>query len=145
MDPHRVNLQLHLLSPSPSFLGITFDRTLSFSKHVSVLKTKFFHRLMVLRCILISSWGPSKEPFFLLTSHFSLLTYASPGWLPFISVTKFTNLKRLQRMSSHVIICCPPLSDAFPPPLRVTLIHFARSSYVQALRLPTSFSISGLS
>ena len=35
--------------------------TLSFSKHVSLLKAKFFPRLKPLRCISASSWGPSKE------------------------------------------------------------------------------------
>ena len=36
------------------------------------------------------------------------------------------------------------LSEAFLPPLRVTLTHFTLSSYKRALRLPTSFPISGL-
>ena len=51
MDPHQANLQPNLLllgsrlrfNPTPTFLGVTFDRTLSFSKHVSSLKAKFFH------------------------------------------------------------------------------------------------------
>ena len=47
--------------PLQPFLGITFDRTLFFSKHVSSLKAKFFPRLKALRCICASSWGPSKE------------------------------------------------------------------------------------
>ena len=36
------------------------------------------------------------------------------------------------------------LSEAFLPSLRVTLTHFTLSSYERALRLPTSFPISGL-
>ena len=36
------------------------------------------------------------------------------------------------------------LSEAFLPPLRFTLTHFTLLSYEQALRLPTSFPISGL-
>ena len=36
------------------------------------------------------------------------------------------------------------LFEAFLPSLRVTLTHFTYSSYEQALRLPTSFPISGL-
>ena len=74
MDFHQANLQPNLLllgsrlrfNPTPTFLGVTFDRTLSFSKHVSSLKTKFFPRLKALRCISASSWGPSKESFSLL-------------------------------------------------------------------------------
>ena len=53
-------------NPTPTFLGVTFDRTLSFTKHVSSLKAKFFPRLKVLRCISASSWGPSKESLSLL-------------------------------------------------------------------------------
>ena len=67
VDPHQPNLQPNLLlfgsrlrfNPTPTFLGVTFDRTLSFSKHVSSLKAKFFPRLKALRCISASSWGPS--------------------------------------------------------------------------------------
>ena len=69
VDPHQANLQPNLLllgsrlrsNPTPTFRGITFDRTLSFSKHVSSLKAKFFPRLKALRCISAFSWGLSKE------------------------------------------------------------------------------------
>ena len=64
VDPHQANLLLLgsrlRFNPTPTFLGVTFDRTLSFSKHVSLLKAKFFPRLKALRCISASSWGPSK-------------------------------------------------------------------------------------
>ena len=104
-DPHQANLQPNLLllgshlrfNPTPTFLGITFDRTLSFSKHVSSLKAKFFPRLKVLRCVSASSWGPSKESLSVMYKFFfrSLLTYASPGWFPFLSATNVTKLERL--------------------------------------------------
>ena len=50
VDPHQANLQLNLLllgsrlrfNPTPTFLKVTFENTLSFSKHVSSLKAKFF-------------------------------------------------------------------------------------------------------
>ena len=74
MDPHQANLQPNLLlfnfplhfNPIPTFLRVTFNCTLSFSKHVSSLKAKFFPCLKVLRCHTASSWGPSKESLFLL-------------------------------------------------------------------------------
>ena len=161
VDPHQANLQLnpHLLgsglrfNPTPTFLGVTFERTLSFSKHVSLLKAKFFPCLKALRCISASSWGPSKESLSLLYKSFlrSLLTYASPGWFPFLSVTNFTKLERLHRAASRAITGCLSssptpllLSEASLPPLRVTLTHFTLLSYERALRLPTSFPISDL-
>ena len=70
-----------------------------------------------------------------------LRTYASPGWFPFLSITK---LERLHRAASRTISGCLSsfailllLSEASLPPLQVTLTHFALSSDWRALRLPT--------
>ena len=161
MDPHQANFQPNLLllgsrlrfNPTPTFLGVIFDRTLSFTKHVSSVKAKFFPSLKALRCISASSWGPSKESLSVLYKSFfrPLLTYASPGWLPFLSTTNHTKLERLHRAASRAITGCllsSPISllltEASLPPLRVTLTQFTLSSYERALRLPTSFPISGL-
>ena len=159
--PHQANLQPNLLllgsrfhfNPTPTFLGVTFDRTLSFSKHVSSMKAKFFPRLKALRCISASSLGPSKESLSLLYKYFlrSLLTYASPGWFPFLSVTNITKLERLHRAASRTITGCLSsspipllLSEASLPSLQVILTHFTLSSHERALRLPTFFLVSGL-
>ena len=116
VDLHQGNLHPNLLligsrlrfNPTPTSFGVTFDRTLSFSKHVSLLKAKFFPRLKVLRCISASSWGPSKESLSLLYKSFlrSLLTYASPGWIPFLSATNLTKLERLHQAASRTITGC---------------------------------------
>ena len=133
VDPHQANLQPNLLlvgsrlrfNPTPSFLGVTFDHTLFFSKHVSLLKAKFIPRLKALRCISASSWGPSEESLCILYKSFlwSLLTYASPGWFPFLSVTNIIKLERLHRAASEAITSCLSsspipllLSEASLPP-----------------------------
>ena len=95
VDPHQANLRPNLLllssrlhfNPTPTFFGVTFNHILSFSKHISLLKAKFFPSLKSLRCISASSGGPSKEFLFLLYKAFlwPLLTYASPRWFPFLS------------------------------------------------------------
>ena len=161
VDPHQANLQPNLLllgsrlcfNPTPTFLGVTFDRTLSFSKHVSSLKAKFFSLLKALRYISASSWGPSKESLSVLYKSFlrSLLTYASPKCLSFLCATNITKLERLHRAASRAITGCLSsspipllLTEASLPPLRVTLTHFTLLSYERALRLPTSSPISGL-
>ena len=161
LDPNQANLQpnLHLLgsrfrfNPSPTFLGVTLDRTFSFSKHVSSLKAIFFPGLKALRCISASSWGPSKKSLSVLYKAFPLplLTYAFPGWFPFLSVTNNTKLERLHRAASRAITGCLSsspipllLSETALSPLRVTLTHFTLSSYERPLRLPTSFPISDL-
>ena len=161
VDSHQANLQRNLLllnsrlrfNPTQTFLGVTFDRTLSFTKHVSSLKAKFFPRLQALRCISVSSWSPSKESLPLLYKFFlqSLLTYASPGWVPFLSATNFTKLERLHRAASRAITGCLSsfpisllLTEASLPPLRVTLTHFTLLCHERALRLSTCFPILGL-
>ena len=161
VDPHQANLQPNLLllgsrlcfNPTPIFLGVIFDCSLSFSKHVSSLKAKFFPRLKALGCISASSWGPSKESLSVLYKSFlwPLLTYSSPGWFPFLSTTNITKLERLHRAASRAITGCLSSSPiplllikASLPPLRVTLTHFTLFSFERALRLPTSFPISGL-
>ena len=161
VNPHQANLQPNLLllgsrlrfNPTPTFLGITFDRTLSFSKHVSSLKAKFLPCLGALRCISASSWSPSGESLSLLYKFFlwSLLTYASPGWFPFLNATNFTKLERLYRSASCAITGCLSsspipllLSETSLSPLRVNLTHFTLLCCERDLRLTTSFPISGL-
>ena len=157
VDPHQANLFLLgprlRFNPTPTFLGVTFDRTLSFSKHISLLKAKFFPRLKALRCISASPWHPSKESLSVLYKSFlqPLFTYASPGWFPFLSAINLTKLERLHQAASRPITGCllsSPipllLSEASLPPLRVTLVHFTLLSYERALCLLTSFPVSGL-
>ena len=125
VDSHQANLQATLLSLgsrlcfnlTPTFLGVTFDCTLSFSKNISLLKGKFFPRIKALCCISASSWGPYKESLSLLYKSFlpPLVTLASPGWFPFLSATNFTKLERLHLAASRTITGC--LSSSPIPPL----------------------------
>ena len=136
VDLHQAHLQPHLLlissrlrvNPTPTFLGIIFNRTLSFSKYVSSLMAKFFPGLKALRCISASSWGPSKDPL----SLFCINLFFGPfsltlklGWFPFLSVTNITKLERLHRAASRAITGCLSsspilllLSEASLPPLQ---------------------------
>ena len=161
VDPHQANFQPNLrllgsllrFNPTSTFLGVTFDLTLTFSKQVYSLMAKFFPRLKALRCISASSWGSSKNFLSLPYKPFlwPLFTYASPGWFPFLSATNSTILERLHRAASRAITGCLSSStilllttEASLPPLRVTLTHFTLSSYERVLRFPTFFPISGL-
>ena len=97
--------------------------------------------------------GPLRGPFLLYKAFFrSLLTYALPLLrFPCLSVTNITKLERLHQVASRTISRCLSsfpiplfLSEASPPPVQVTLTHFALSSYERALCLPTFFAISCL-
>ena len=115
MDPHQANLQPQLFlfnsrlrfNPTPTFLGVTFDRTLSFSKHVFLLKAKFFPHLTALRCISASSWGPLKRAPLLYKAVFRpLFTYALPVWFHFLSIIVITKFVCLHRVGSRAITRC---------------------------------------
>ena len=101
----------------------------------------------------VSSCDPSIKFLCLLYKAFfrPILTYASPVWFPFLSVSNTTKVECLHRAASRTISSCLSsfpiallLSEASLSSLRVTLAHFTQSSYERALRLPSSFSISGL-
>ena len=152
-DPHQATFQprLNLLgfpllfNPTPKFLGVTFNRTLSFGAHVQSLYSKFYPRHKALRSIATSSWGPTKESLFLLYKAFvrPVLTYASPGWFPFLCNTATNHLEVLHRTACRVITGCLSstpssllLLEAQLHPLKLTLEHQTLSSFERALRLP---------
>ena len=131
MGCHQANLQPNLLllgsclrfNPTPTFLGVNFDHTLSFSKHVSSLKAKFFPCLKALHYISASSWGPFKESLFLLYKAFlwPILTYAPPGWLSFLNITNITKFECEWLAVPLPAASHPPLSHFFS--LRCLYLH----------------------
>ena len=156
-DPHQATFQpqLKLLGfpllfhPTPKFLGVTFDRTLSFGVHVQSLCSKFYPRHKALRSIATASWGPTKESLSLLYKAFvrPVLTYASPGWFPFLCNTATNHLEVLHRAACRVITGCLSstpssllLLEAQLHPLKLTLEHQTLYSFKRALRLPPDFS-----
>ena len=81
-----------------------------------------------------SSWGLCRSPSLCINLFFKsflrpLLTCAAPEWFPFLSVANITKLERLHRAARRAISSCLSfssilllLSEAFLPPLRVTLL-----------------------
>ena len=156
-DPHQATFQpvLYLLGipllfhPTPKFLGVTFDRILSFGAHVQSLCSKFYPRHKALCSIATAFWGPTKESLSLLYKGFVrlVLTYASPGWFLFLCNTATIHLEVLHRAACRVITWCLSstpssllLLEAQLPPLKLTLEHQALSSSKRALHLPPDFS-----
>ena len=161
LDPYQSRIQpsLHILNtplkfnPHPTFLGVTFDRTLSFKHHVLSLRKKFHSRFRAFRSIASASWGPSKESLCTLYKAFihPIFTYASPGWFPYSSPTHITSVERMHRSSCRVITGCLSFTpipllhiQALLPPLQVTLTHQSLSFFERALRLPSTFPIASL-
>ena len=70
--------------------------------------SKFYPRHKALRSIATASWGPTKESLSLLYKAFvrPVLTYASPGWFPFLCNTVTNHLEVLHRAACRVITGC---------------------------------------
>ena len=70
VDPHQVNFQPNLLllnyrlrfDPTPTFLGVTFDSTFSFSKPVSSLRPSSFHVSRPYAVSLLPHRAPLRSP-----------------------------------------------------------------------------------
>ena len=76
-----------------------------------------------------------------------MLTYASPGWFPFLCNTATNHLEVLHRAACRVITGCLSstpssllLLEAQLPPLKLTLEHQTLYFLERALRLPPDFS-----
>ena len=79
-----------------------------------------------------------------------ILTYASPGWFPFSSLTHITSVERMHRSSCRLITGClsstpiPLLYIEALPPLCVTLTHQSVSFFERVFRLPSTFPLASL-
>ena len=101
---------------SPRKCEASFSVNPHFSKHVSSLKANFFAGLTALRSISASSWGPLRRPSLSLLYKvfiWPLLTYVSPEWFPFVSVTNITKLECFHQAASCAITGC---LSSFPIP-----------------------------
>ena len=69
-------------TPSPIYMGVTLDRTLSYSTHIAKLKAKTEARNNVLRKLANSKWGthPSTIKTTALALCYSTAEYACPVW-----------------------------------------------------------------
>ena len=156
-DPHQATFQPQLnlmgfpllFNPTPKFLGVTFDRTLSFGAHIQSLCSKFYPRHKALRSIATASWGPTKESLSLLYKAFvrPVLTYASPGWFPFLCNTATNHLEVLHIAACRIITGCLSstpssllLLEAQLSLLKLTLEDQTLYSFERALRLPPQTS-----
>ena len=92
VDPHQANIQPNLFllnsrlrfNPTPTFLGVTFDHTLSFSKHVSSLKAKFFLVSRPYTVSLLPHGVPLKSP-----SLFCIKISSAPSHICFPRMVSF--------------------------------------------------------
>ena len=93
---------------SPTFLGVTLDRTLTFNKHIDNVKRRMKQRNNVLRAISGTKWGCAPSDLRAVYMAFSraVADYAAGAWMPGESASSIKGLDVAQRQASRTITGC---------------------------------------
>ena len=112
-DPHeaRVEIELKLngeavpFNKTPTFLGICFDRTLSFNQHAKQVKQKMEKRLNTLRVLSGTSWGCQREDLRLMYLSYvrSVVEYCGGAWMSSLSKTATEQIQVSQNKAARII------------------------------------------
>ena len=102
-----VPIEERLLSynPSPTFLGVKYDRQLTFGDHVQELCRKVNRRSNLLRLLGGKDWGWKNEHLRMVyfATQRAAIEYAAPAWTPWTSATNVAKLERLQLQAARSI------------------------------------------
>jgi len=130
---------------NPTFLGVTYDRCLSFGPHVHNIVQKCKRRTNIIRCLANTDWGfPLNN---LRASYIALcrstLEYAAAGWAPWLSATVTNRIEQAQRYACRAItglLKTTPsnvlLIESNLPSMKTRHKQIALAAYDKALRLP---------
>jgi len=92
-------------NPTPTFLGVTYDRVLSFNAHVNNINQKVKTRSNLIRKLANTEWG--FEITNLRATYIALcrscIEYAAAGWAPWLSKTTKEKLEAAQRFACRAI------------------------------------------
>ena len=90
---------------NPQFLGVTYDRSLTFRPHVERICSKIIQRCRLIGMLGTKEWG--WHPQQLRTIHLamvrSLISYAAAGWAPWISATSLQQLIQAENRSLRIV------------------------------------------
>jgi ribonuclease HI len=94
-----------MFTTTPKFLGVTFDRTLSFQRHVANVCGKVERRCRLLRAVASRDWGCKRsvlrQLFFALVR--GVVDYCGPGWQPWLSRSGVDRLERAQNKAIRAV------------------------------------------
>uniref|UniRef100_A0A1Y1KUU7 Reverse transcriptase domain-containing protein n=1 Tax=Photinus pyralis TaxID=7054 RepID=A0A1Y1KUU7_PHOPY len=100
---HDVDWQPHI-----TYLGVTLDRRLTFNKHVETTINKSHNARMALYPLLAAEALPLNTKIMLYKSYIRpILTYASAGWMTYVSDTNVRKLETAQTKAQRTIVKAP--------------------------------------
>ena len=93
---------------TPTILGVTFDRGMTFRQHTDNINNKAKTRLNVLRTLTNTSFGHSKEHITTVYKQFirPILTYAHTAWQPDTADTHIQKLQTTQNTALRIATGC---------------------------------------
>ena len=116
LDPKEARLETRLSlgtirlqhEATPTFLGVKYDRTLSFRQHIEDLKSKMARRTNAMRAISGKTWGAATSDLRTLYTAFvrSCAEYAAAGWMTGAAPSNLEHLEIAQRRGCRVITGC---------------------------------------
>jgi hypothetical protein len=123
--PYQLNFKPKLFGvdipndKTPKFLGVKFDERLTFSQHITEIKTKCLKRLNLIKIISNRSWHVNFQT---LKTIYQALVRSLMEYSAFISVLiSKTNLAHLQSIQNRAI------KVIFRPHLNTNLLNFGRT------------------
>jgi len=132
---------------NPTFLGVTYDRVLSFNAHVSNVAKKVKARSNIIRKLANTEWGFDISN--LRASYIALgrscIEYAAAGWAPWTSHTTRQKLEASQRFACRAItgmVKTTPsdllLVESHLPSINTRIQQLNTIAYEKARRLPNN-------
>ena len=131
--------------PNPVFLGIAFDRVLSFRNHAELVAARAGSRSRVLSALAGSDWGWRRESLVRTFLAFvrSIIDYCAAGWQPWLTRSGMDVLTRAQNRALRIVTgqCRTTPVDALTleagiPQYRTTAHRLWLGAAEKAWRLP---------
>ena len=93
------------VNPTPTFLGVTFDRTLTFSQHAVQTKARIMKRIRILSALASKDWGCSRTDLLRIYHAIihSVLNYCAPAWQPWLAKSNVSLLERVQNRALRAL------------------------------------------
>ena len=141
----RVEGDVLRFEPRPSFLGVEFDRTLSFRSHAVSVAGRAVSRCRVLAALAGQEWGWDRRNLVRVFLGFirPLLDYCAAGWQPWLAASNFAVLERAQNRALRWVTgqCRTTPTEALTleasvPQYRTVSRRLCVVAYERAMRLP---------
>ena len=92
-------------NPTPRFLGVTFDRSLTFRQHIDQICRTAIQRCRLIGTLANREWGwhPKRLRAIYLALVRSVLSFAAAGWVPWISADAMNQLVRADNRALCIV------------------------------------------